>query len=218
MSQWHRQVLSMTPPPPLPYHTHLHHLSQTHSTHICDQSKMVCGLITVIGTIQQLSCPPSCDYGNDTEGGARELGGTLWGLWRDIRSHLKGKGGILWSLKVGNMTLQRGRGWQQRRCGYKLLTAPIIHSYTQTVVDLIQWYERKKARPYRFYGLVQGGLFQLQLALVILVKVIPTLRSQRHKRWIRYKINKRMFQSSCFLSRKLNSSRIKCTWGPGVIS
>lgn len=44
------------------------------------------------------------------------------------------------------------------------------------------WREVRGARPYRFYGLVQGGLFQLQLALVILVKVIPTLRSQRVER------------------------------------
>ena len=31
-------------------------------------------------------------------------------------------------------------------------------------------------RPYRFDGLVQGRLLQLQLALFILVKVIPTLK------------------------------------------
>lgn len=33
--------------------------------------------------------------------------------------------------------------------------------------------------PYRFYGLVQRGLFQLQLTFLILVKVISTLRGER---------------------------------------
>lgn len=50
-------------------------LSHTHSSRICDQNKLMCRLITVIGTIRQLSSPPSCDYGNDTEGEGGERAG-----------------------------------------------------------------------------------------------------------------------------------------------
>ncbi len=42
-----------------------------------------------------------------------------------------------------------------------------------------------KMQPYRFDGLVQGRLLQLQLALFILVKVIPTLSDTHLKAYFR---------------------------------
>lgn len=93
-----------------------------------------------------------------------DIDGWLIGLVR-----LKTLDASTWTAQNGSLLKKKKRLWLW------ILPGPTIHSHSGPDGAI------RQMQSYRFDGLVQGRLLHLQLALLKLVKVIPTLRRTQTK-------------------------------------